>query len=170
MMEPAGAAAASAAWKRGARSNAADAPMNWRRDKVDLSERGQPCPRVASVSGGLADKAVRAPSVGAAPAWGLRDLMWRSLSVIDQRRKHEMRRGRLLTGPWTKCGAGVLAGRPRLRMEFGHIECAESHFSLPFPDTLSHTLSELPEFKSNVRSRTTAGLRQSPGFCGPGGV
>ena len=28
-----------------------------------------------------------------------------------------------------------------------------SHFSLPFPGTLSHTLSELTEFESNVRSR-----------------
>src|SRR5205807_6797412 len=40
-----------------------------------------------------------------------------------------------------------------------------SHFSLPFPDTLSHTLSELTEFESNVRSRKTARLRQSTGFC-----
>ena len=29
----------------------------------------------------------------------------------------------------------------------------KSHFSLPFPGTLSHTLSELTEFESNVRSR-----------------
>jgi len=50
------------------------------------------------------------------------------------------------------------------------LNALRSHFSLPFPDTLSHTLSELPEFKSIVRSRKTAGLGQSPGFCGPGGV
>ena len=50
------------------------------------------------------------------------------------------------------------------------LNALRSHFSLPFPDTLSHTLSELPEFTSNVRSLKPAGLRQSTGFCGPGGV
>ena len=35
-------------------------------------------------------------------------------------------------------------------------------------ETLSHALSELTEFESNVRSRKTAGLRQSTGFCPQG--
>ena len=34
----------------------------------------------------------------------------------------------------------------------------KSHFSLPFPGTLSHTLSELTEFESNVRSRRISAM------------
>ena len=79
----------------------------------------------------------------------------------------------------TKCDAGGWSQGHRQSVALGVLACwwsldilnaLRSHFSLPFPDTLSHTLSELPEFTSNVRSRTTAGLRQSTGFCGPGGV
>src|SRR6266496_6479727 len=62
----------------------------------------------------------------------------------------------------------LLGQASRLPLEFDISSPFRSHFSLPFLNTLSHTLSELTEFESNVRSRKTAGLRQSTRFCRQG--
>src|SRR6266705_2806709 len=89
------------------------------------------------------------------------------------------------TPPWSAAILAVLAEKPFPTANCTTVHAAAAtmaalwsldtlnplrfHFSLPFPDTLSHTLSELTKFESNVRSRKTAGLRQSTEFCRQGG-
>ena len=64
-----------------------------------------------------------------------------------------------LAAVWVGLAAGLsrLVPAPNGRgLEFGHIECAEVPLQSLFSRHLSHTLSELTEFESNVRSRKTA--------------
>ena len=98
------------------------------------------------------------PWRGSFSAWLMHTTRWR---IADQFRKRQAEAERNKAGD-TPPLQGEDTGLPWSMDIFNALT---SHFSLPLPDTLSHTLSELAEFESNVRSRKTAGLRQSTGFC-----
>src|SRR5439155_25002431 len=77
------------------------------------------------------------------------------------------RAGRTGRGSWVfECCSGGppacrRAGHPARRWSLDSLDPLKSHFSLPFPGTLSHTLSELTEFESNECRGQRGGLSGS---------
>src|SRR5437867_11833601 len=77
------------------------------------------------------------------------------------------RAGRTGRGSWVfECCSGGppacrRAGHPARRWSLDSLDPLKSHFSLPFPGTLSHTLSERTEFESNECRGQRGGLSGS---------